>query len=116
MKHLSKQQCEACNANAHRLSASEINSFMTEVKGWELIQESNIEKLKRVFKTHDFNQSMDLANAIARLAEQDNHHPQIMVEYSSLTVLWWTHKIEGLHQNDFIMAAKTSLLYLQMER
>jgi 4a-hydroxytetrahydrobiopterin dehydratase len=54
---------------------------------------------------------MAFTNAVAKLAESADHHPQLIVEYSSVTVLWWTHAIQGLHKNDFIMAAKTSMLF-----
>lgn len=114
MDQLSKQNCEACNVNAKMLSVNEIDTLMSEVEGWELIVDSNVHKLKRVFHTNNFIQAISFTNSIADIAETESHHPQIIVEYSSVTVLWWTHKINGLHKNDFIMASKTSLLYQQV--
>ncbi|MBR8538338.1 4a-hydroxytetrahydrobiopterin dehydratase [Carboxylicivirga sediminis] len=114
MGTLDHLKCEACSVNAHRLSADEIASLMPDVPHWELIEDGTIQKLKRVFRTDNFIQSIALTNAIAEQAEKENHHPQLIVEYSSVTVIWWTHKIHGLHKNDFIMAYHTSTLYANM--
>ncbi|WP_430814785.1 4a-hydroxytetrahydrobiopterin dehydratase [Carboxylicivirga sp. RSCT41] len=111
MSQLSNMKCEACSINAHRLSADEIDSLMPDVQGWELIVDHDIKKLKRVFYTDNFIESMSFTNAIAELAEEVNHHPQIIVEYSSVTIVWWTHKIKGLHKNDFIMAYRSAVLF-----
>ncbi len=110
MEKLSQMKCEACDVTVTPLSNSEIDTLMQEVEGWDLIEESGIPKLKRVFKTTNYAKSMSLTNAIAQLAESVNHHPLMIVEYASVTVLWWSHRIKGLHRNDFIMAAKTSEL------
>lgn len=110
MSQLSNLKCEACSVNAKKLTAGEIDSLMPEINGWKLIVDQDVQKLKRVFYTDNFNESMLFTNAIAKLAESENHHPLIVTEYASVTVIWWTHKINGLHKNDFIMANKTSLL------
>ena len=111
MSALSTQTCEACSASATQLTPEEIQSFLPEVSGWDIICESNIQKLSRTFKTKNYAESMSFTNAVAELAESANHHPLLIVEYSSVTVLWWSHKIKGLHTNDFILAAKTSALF-----
>ena len=54
---------------------------------------------------------MLFTNKIAQAANEENHHPSILTEWGKVTVTWWTHKINGLHENDFIMAAKTEVLY-----
>jgi 4a-hydroxytetrahydrobiopterin dehydratase len=59
----------------------------------------------------DFIKAMDFTNRAAQLANEEDHHPAILTEWGKVTVTWWTHKIKGLHQNDFIMAAKTDQLY-----
>jgi len=111
MNQLSELKCEACHADASLLSQQEIESLLPEVKGWEVVVENNVQKLKRVFATQNYTKSMAFTNAVASLAESVDHHPLIIVEYGSVTVTWWTHKIHGLHKNDFIMAAKTSRLF-----
>ncbi len=60
-----------------------------------------------MFKFKDFVQAGAFTNKIAEIAEQEGHHPAILTEWGKVTVTWWTHKIKGLHRNDFIMAAKT---------
>ena len=108
MTNLNQMKCEACDASATLLSASEIESLMQEVGEWSLIEDSGTQKLRRVFHTNNYTKSIAFTNAIAQLAESVNHHPLLIVEYSTVTVEWWSHKINGLHKNDFIMAAKTS--------
>lgn len=110
MDNLSNTECEACNIGARRLSSDEIESRLAQVDGWDLIEESGVKKLRRVFATTSYDQSIAFTNAVAELAKSFNHHPQIVVEYSSVTVVWWSHKIKGLHGTDFILAAKTSEL------
>lgn len=110
MNELSSQVCEACRADTPLLTSDEIMSLLPKVEEWELISQDNIQKLTRTFKTKDYTQSLTFTNAVAALAEQANHHPLLIVEYASVTVQWWSHKIKGLHKNDFIMAAKTSEL------
>ena len=126
MSVLESLSCEACDKNAIRLSPNEVVSLLSELAGWQVIVDESIEnkaqgevngkikgkpqKLVRVIPTKNFKKSMALSQEIADLAETVNHHPLIIVEYSSVTVQWWTHVIEGLHKNDFIMAHKTSQL------
>ncbi len=66
--------------------------------------------LSRTFKLKNFAAALDLANRIGELAEAENHHPQLVVEYGRLGVSWWTHAIGGVHKNDFIMAARCDAL------
>ena len=108
MKPLSQSNCEACSADAKKLSADEIKSLHVEVKDWELITEDNIEKLTHTFNTGNYAKSMAFTNAVAALADKSDHHPLLIVEYGRVTVVWWSHKIKGLHLNDFIMASRTS--------
>jgi len=108
MKSLSKSNCEACSADAKKLSADEIDTLLREIKGWELITDDNIQKLTRSFDTGNYARSMAFTNAVAALAEESDHHPLMIVEYGRVTVVWWSHKIKGLHLNDFIMASRTS--------
>lgn len=66
--------------------------------------------LVRRIKLKNFVAALEMAGAVGELAESENHHPRLVVEYGSLTVCWWTHAIGGLHKNDFIMAARTDRL------
>lgn len=111
MAILSELTCEACSTNARLLTTNEIDTLLCDLSDWEVIVDSDMQKLKRQFQTKNYQKSLSFTNAVAVLAESVNHHPQIIVEYSSVTVIWWTHVIQGLHKNDFIMASKTSDLF-----
>lgn len=111
MNDLTQSKCEACSIDALPLFPEEIEALMSDVEGWKLIYESNIKKLKRVFETKNYTKSMKFTNEVAALAESEDHHPMLIVEYGTVTVVWWSHKIKGLHKNDFIMAAKTSAIF-----
>jgi 4a-hydroxytetrahydrobiopterin dehydratase len=69
--------------------------------------------VQRVFKFKTYTQAVDFTNQLATIAEEQDHHPLIVVEWGKVTVQWWTHVVKGLHQNDFIMAAKTDELFGQ---
>jgi 4a-hydroxytetrahydrobiopterin dehydratase len=77
-----------------------------------LIERDGIPRLERVFKFKNFAQALAFTNQVGALAEAEDHHPAILTEWGKVTVSWWTHKIKGLHQNDFIMAARTDGLYM----
>ena len=111
MYDLAKLNCVACNKNAPILTTHESQDLLTQLTDWQLINEEGINKLKRSFVTKNYKNSIAFTNAVAQLADSINHHPLLIVDYGVVTVLWWSHNIKGLHHNDFIMAAKTSLLF-----
>lgn len=111
MSTLSELNCTACNKSAKLLTLNEIEALLEEVPDWKVIVDDNIQKLTRQFETKNYQKSVTFTDAVAELAQTTNHHPQIILEYSSVTVVWWSHIIKGLHKNDFIMAAKTSSLF-----
>lgn len=106
---LAEQPCTACDSRAKPLSDVAIAQFLAECPGWVLNASDGIKKITKVYDTGDFSSAIALANAIATIADKANHHPSIIVEWGQLTVSWWTHSVQGLHKNDFIMAAKTDL-------
>ncbi len=67
--------------------------------------------LRRLFHFDTFAQALEFTTKVGELAEEEGHHPALLTEWGRATVMWWTHKIKGLHRNDFIMAAKTDALY-----
>ena len=111
MSKLSNLSCESCSSGAKTLLKSEIKYLLPEITDWKLITEANIQKLKCIFITKNYTKSIAFVNAIAKLVEEADHHPLLIVEYSRVSVFWWSHKIKGLHKNDFIMAAKTTKLF-----
>ena len=86
-------------------------SMMAQVSGWRLID--NARKLERGFEFENFGLAMQFANRVGAVAEEENHHPDITFGWGYCTVVFYTHKIGGLHENDFIMAAKVSALAQQ---
>jgi 4a-hydroxytetrahydrobiopterin dehydratase len=104
-------KCVACRRDAPTVTDAEIAELHPQVADWELVEEDGIKKLRRAFSFADFAGAMSFTNAIADIAEQEGHHPALLTEWGRTTVTWWTHKIRGLHRNDFIMAAKTDELY-----
>lgn len=107
---LNQQQCDACRADAPRVTEQEANELQQQIPEWERVELDGVLQLRRVFKTKDFVEALAFANRVGELAEQQGHHPALLVEYGQVTVRWWTHKINGLHRNDFIMAARTDQL------
>jgi 4a-hydroxytetrahydrobiopterin dehydratase len=90
----------------------EIQSYTPQVPEWEVIDVDGIKRLQRQFKLKNFAQALAFTNQVGALAEAEDHHPAILTEWGRVTVTWWTHKIKGLHRNDFIMAAKTDQITL----
>jgi len=107
---LARERCVACRRDAPRLTQAEIRELRVQVPAWEALERDGILKLERVFRLPDFAQALAFANRVAALAEEEGHHPALLTEWGRVTVTWWTHKIQGLHRNDFVMAAKTDLL------
>ncbi len=103
-------RCVACRKDTPRATADEIAELHRQVPDWEIVELDGIKRLTRVFTVDDFAQALEFTNKVGRLAEQEGHHPALLTEWGRTTVSWWTHKIKGLHRNDFIMAAKTDLL------
>jgi 4a-hydroxytetrahydrobiopterin dehydratase len=86
-------------------------SFIRQVSDWEIVELDGIKRLRRVFAVDGFAQALELTKKVGELVEVEGHHPALLTEWGRTTVTWWTHKIKGLHRNDFIMAAKTDELY-----
>ncbi len=107
MTDLAQQTCEACRAGAPQLTESELQKLPALLPGWELVTLNGEQQLRRVFSFKNFREALAFANAVGELAEANNHHPALLVEWGKVTVRWWTHKIGGLHKNDLVMAAKT---------
>ena len=95
------------------MSGLEIAGLKPEVPDWTVVEKDGIPRLERQFKLKNFAQALEFTNRVGEIAEAEDHHPALLTEWGRVTVTWWTHKIKGLHRNDFIMAAKTDELYRQ---
>jgi 4a-hydroxytetrahydrobiopterin dehydratase len=114
MEVLGEMNCVACRRDAPTVSEAEIAELQPQVPEWEITEQEGIKKLSRVFRFDDFANPLAFTNALGELAEEEDHHPALLTEWGRVTVTWWTHKIRGLHRNDFVMAAKADELYRQL--
>ena len=110
MVALHQLNCVSCRSGEPCLLEPEIYRLQQYVPEWHVKEVDRIKRLERVFRFKDFDQSVQFTNKIAELAKKENHHPQINVDYGTVTLTLWTHKVRGLHQNDFILAAKIDQL------
>ena len=110
MDDLKKMSCESCEVGAPLATAKEIEAFMSQLPQWERVEENGITRLRKTYTFKDFNAALAFTNKVGALAEEQDHHPDILTAWGRVTVTWWTHKIKGLHINDFVMAAKTETL------
>ncbi len=110
MTELVHLKCVPCHGGVPPLSPEETDALLPQVPGWQLSRQEGIPRLVRTIRVKGFTGALELANKIGALAEAEGHHPALLVEYGRVTISWWTHAIRGLHQNDFIMAAKTDAL------
>ncbi len=113
MDQLVALKCVACRGDEPTLTADEIAALLPQVPEWQLVERDGIKRLERVFKFRNFVQALAFTDQIGQIAEEEGHHPALLTEWGKVTVTWWTHKIKGLHRNDFIMAAKTDRIQAQ---
>ena len=100
MTDLREMNCVACRGGELTVTESEIEMLQPQIPEWQVKDVDGIRRLECVFKFRNLVQALEFTNKIAALAEEESHHPLIMLE-------WWTHVVKGWHQNDFVMAAKT---------
>jgi 4a-hydroxytetrahydrobiopterin dehydratase len=111
MSELSQLKCVPLRGGEAVLASGEVYRLQPQIPGWEVREVDGMQRLERIFKFKNFAQALEFTNKIGALAEQEDHHPLIVLEWGKVTVNWWTHKIGGLHKNDFIMAAKTDEVF-----
>ncbi|MDW6022336.1 4a-hydroxytetrahydrobiopterin dehydratase [Mesorhizobium sp. BAC0120] len=101
---IAQKTCTPCRGGVPPLTPEETATYLPQIPGWELQDDSRW--LRRDFKFADFRGSQAFVDEVGRLAEEEGHHPDICFGWGYATVSLQTHKIKGLHENDFIMAAK----------
>lgn len=99
--------CQACSPGTPGLTLDECENYLKQLPGWQLLNQFGIAQIQKAFKCKNFADALELTNLIGAIAEKNDHHPLIMLEWGRVTVNWWTHTVNGLHLNDFVMAAKT---------
>ncbi len=108
---LTQIKCVPCRGGEPTVTEAEMTEYGLQVPDWQVVQREGIKRLERVFEFKNFAQALVFTNRVGELAESEGHHPAILTEWGKVTVTWWTHKIHGLHRNDYVMAAKTDQAY-----
>ena len=117
MTDLMQKKCVPCEGDAEPLTREQINELILQVsagggsasggEGWEVVEDK---KIMREFKFKNFVQAVDFVNRVADIAEIEDHHPDIHIFYNRVILELWTHAIDGLSENDFIVAAKINAM------
>ncbi|HSL92319.1 MAG TPA: 4a-hydroxytetrahydrobiopterin dehydratase [Candidatus Limnocylindrales bacterium] len=105
---LAEKACVPCRGGVSPLGEDEAQRYLAEIQGWALAE--GAPRIERRFRFKDFAAAMDFARKVGEIAERDGHHPDISFGWGYCAISFHTHKIHGLHENDFIMAAKVNAL------
>jgi 4a-hydroxytetrahydrobiopterin dehydratase len=106
-EHLADKKCVPCRGGTPALKGNELQELHQSVPQWTVIDEHHIQ---REFRFPDFKQALDFVNRIGAVAEEEGHHPDILLAWGKAAITLWTHKVDGLTESDFIMAAKIDRL------
>jgi 4a-hydroxytetrahydrobiopterin dehydratase len=107
MADLASRNCVPCRGGVPPMRGPEIKEFLAELDGWEVAGEHH---LRKSYTFKDFRESLIFVNRIGELAEEQGHHPDICFGWGRAEITIWTHKIDGLSESDFILAAKIDVL------
>jgi 4a-hydroxytetrahydrobiopterin dehydratase len=107
MTELADKQCVPCRGGVPPLKGKDLENLQQSVPQWNVINEHHI---TRTFTFPDFRQALDFVNRVGALAEEQGHHPDILLAWGKAEITLWTHKIDGLTESDFVMAAKIDRL------
>ena len=103
MSGLSARECVPCRGGVPPMKGEGIQNLLKELSGWEVVREHH---LRKEYKFKDFREALDFVNRVGDLAEEQGHHPDICFGWGKVEITIWTHKIDGLTESDFILAAK----------
>ena len=108
MAALAEKECVPCKGGVAPLKGKDLAQLHSELNpGWQIINEHHLE---REFKFKDFREALRFTNQVGELAEEQGHHPDIYLSWGKVKVTTWTHKIDGLTESDFVLAAKVDRL------
>ncbi len=111
---LTAKTCIPCRGGIPPLTEEKARDYAAATPAWALLEKGT--RLVRRFEFRDFRAAMEFVNRVADLAEQEGHHPDIAIHWNKVDLILWTHKIGGLHENDFILAAKVDRLLEESSR
>lgn len=103
MSQLAEKDCVPCRGGVPPLTTDEIEPFLVQLSGWEVMDSHHLEK---AYDFPDFLSALDFVNQIGLIAEQQGHHPDVFLSWGKVGIKIWTHKINGLTESDFVLAAK----------
>ncbi len=106
-EQLADKQCAPCRGGTPALKGINLQNLHESVPEWSVLNEHH---LRREFRFPDFKQALDFVNRVGAIAEEQGHHPDILLMWGKVEITLWTHKINGLTESDFIMAAKIDRL------
>ena len=113
MNIISKKKCIPCQGGVPPLVAKEINTLTKQLEeGWRVFEDKEIRK-DYIFS--EYTNAIIFTNKIAELSEKEGHHPFIHIDYKKVTIILFTHKINGLHENDFIIASKCDIIFKSLK-
>lgn len=113
MKTLCEKHCSSCKVGAPTISNEKIEEYLSNLDlGWELIEEH---KIHRDYRFRNFEDALEFVDNVGQIAEDEGHHPDIFLTWGKAGITLWTHKANGLTENDFIMAAKIDRIYQPSE-
>ncbi|MFN2577501.1 MAG: 4a-hydroxytetrahydrobiopterin dehydratase [Pyrinomonadaceae bacterium] len=107
MTDLAERQCVPCRGGVPAMKGAELETLAAQVPGWQVVNEHH---LSRNYQFKDFREALDFVNRIGELAEEQGHHPDICFGWGKAEISIWTHKIDGLTESDFVLAAKIDKL------
>ena len=107
MNELASRECVPCRGGVPPLKGEEIKKLLSQVSGWEVVSEHHLSKS---YKFANFLAAQEFVNRVGNLAEEQGHHPDICFGWGKAEITIWTHKIDGLTESDFILAAKINEL------
>ncbi len=113
MTELNQQHCQACRVGVPRIEEPEAQQRLSALDGWRLVSVDGILRLSKSYRLANFREALAFTNRVGAMAEEQGHHPDIVTRWGEVELAWWTHKIKGLHDNDFICAARSDGLYPQ---
>jgi 4a-hydroxytetrahydrobiopterin dehydratase len=103
MSELAKKTCVPCKGGVPPLKGADLQNFLKQLSKWRVIEEHHLEK---EYDFSDFASALAFVQRVGELAEQQGHHPDILLRWGKVKITIWTHKIDGLTESDFILAAK----------
>jgi 4a-hydroxytetrahydrobiopterin dehydratase len=105
---LAKKECKSCDGGTPVLKGDSLRQMKDKLDGgWQVAQEQRLEKQ---FKFPDFRHALEFTNRVGEIAEEQGHHPDLFLTYGEVRIQIWTHKVNGLTESDFILAAKINEL------